>query len=329
MSGDQASYSVVITTWNSATVLKRCLDSLETQTLDGPLETLVVDNASTDETLDLLRQRESHLRVIRSSRNLGYSAGMNEGARHATGDVLFLVNSDTEFLDATALQELADAIAQPHVGLVAPAYVNADGGMEPTCSGHPGIGKALILTTGAHRALPDRALARLAPSEWSHDRSLETECLMGAVLGIRADLFAALGGFWPIVYATDGDLAYRVGQRGLAVRYVHGARVCHIGSHSTNKRWSAGKRAAKVAESELVFLAAHYSRWRASAIRLITSAGYALRAIVMSPFERHRSRGREYAAMARVYARGAAMADLQAARDHVATGAGAAATHTR
>src|SRR5688572_10812019 len=93
---DSVRMSVIIATWNAGAVLGRCLETLRTQRVSGGFETIVVDNASTDDTADVLRAHADHVQTIAKDHNAGWSAANNEAARAARGDVLFFVNSDTE-----------------------------------------------------------------------------------------------------------------------------------------------------------------------------------------------------------------------------------------
>lgn len=294
-------YSVIVATWNARDALRDCLDSVAHQRLDGSLETIVVDNASTDGTDVLLAGLGDRVRTVRSEVNLGYCAGVNLGAEAARGEVLFIVNSDT-VLRPEALGRLAEAVRDPHVGMAGPRYEWPDGTLQRGCSRHPSVPAALLVGSGAHRLLPDRARARLAPRHWSHDRSRDVDVVMGAVLAIKVALFRELGGLWPLMYASEQDLAWRVQRRGLAVRFVADAHVVHVGDFSNRQRYPRTGRAARVGRAELAFLAEHYPRGRAEAIRTVTGGAYAVRAAILraagSP------RGSYYGALARAYARG-------------------------
>jgi GT2 family glycosyltransferase len=292
--------SVIIPSWNSGEVLGPCLDSLARQEVAGGFETIVVDNGSTDETDAVLSRHAERIRVIRSDHNIGYAGGNNKAAATALGHVLFLLNSDTELLEPNVLTVLAEAAEEPGVGLVGPKLLNPDGTLQPCCAGHPTILRSLVVSAGLHRVLPDAVLRWAAPEFWSHDRSIDTGWLLGAALAIRADLYRELGGLWTTEYAEDEDLAYRVQQRGLSVRFVEPARVMHIGNFTLGQHRTDAQRAAHVAAAELAFLRTYYSRPRAAAIRAIVWCGYAGRAAV------HRLLGRApraavFRAMAQVY----------------------------
>lgn len=294
-------YSVIIPTWNARDALHACLDSLASQRVDGPLETIVVDDASTDGTAELLRERGDAVRVIRNERNVGYSRGVNQGARAALGRVLFIVNSDT-VIRAGALQRLAEALRDPRVGLAGPRYEWPDGTLQRGCASHPSVPGALLIGAGAHHLLPDRLRARLCPRHWSHDRSRDVDVVMGAVLSIPARLFADVGGLWPLMYGSEHDLAWKVQRRGYAVRYVADARVMHVGDYSNRQRYPHTGRAARVGRAELAFLAEHYPRRRAQAIRALTGCAFAARALALRAAGR--PRGQYYGALTRAYARG-------------------------
>ena len=128
---------------------------------------------------------------------------------------------------------------------------------------------------------------------------------MGAAIAIRAEVFRDLGGFWETMYAEEQDLAFRVGERGLRVRFEPSVTVMHVGNHSLAQQWSDPERAVRVAHAELTFLSAHYGRPRAVAIRAITGTAYLGRALALRLLGRP-ERAAIYAAMARVYRRGAA-----------------------
>jgi GT2 family glycosyltransferase len=111
--------SVVIPNWNGALHLPHCLDALAQQTIAG-MEVIVVDNGSTDGSLSLLATEYPSVRVIALPRNLGYAGGCNEGLRAAQGDVLAILNNDTE-VKRTWMSELLAALERhPTAGLATP-----------------------------------------------------------------------------------------------------------------------------------------------------------------------------------------------------------------
>jgi N-acetylglucosaminyl-diphospho-decaprenol L-rhamnosyltransferase len=284
-------------------VLGRCLASVEEQELRGGFETIVVDNASTDATQDVLREHAGRVRVIAKDHNAGFAAANNEAAETAGGDVLVLLNSDTELLAPDTLERLVSVAEEPGVGMAGPVLVNPDGSLQPSCAAHPTVTRALVVGLGLHRLLPDRARARLAPEFWSHCRATDVDWVMGAAVAVRADAYRDAGGMWPILYGEEQDLAYKLQQRGLRVRFDPAAKVLHVGNHSLAQQRGDAGRAERVARAELAILAAHCSRPRAAAIRTIAGASYATRAAVHRALG-HAAEAAVFAAMTGVYLRG-------------------------
>jgi GT2 family glycosyltransferase len=303
--------SVIIASWNACEVLERCLDSLAAQDVRGGFETIVVDNASSDGTAELLRARSGQVRVVSNQENVGFSLANNQAARVASGDILFFLNADTELLSPDVLERLACAVEAEGVGLAGPRLVNPDGSLQPSCAAYPSVHRALIVGAGFHRLLPNALLERVAPEFWSHDHPIDTGWVMGAAVAVRAEVFHRLGGFWPIMYSEEEDLAFRAQEQGLRVRFENAVQVMHVGNHSNTQRWSSPVRAARIASAEISFIRAHYSRPRAAAIRAITAVAYAVRAIAHRALRRAEPAA-VYHAMARVYVSGTEGAGSQA-----------------
>jgi GT2 family glycosyltransferase len=292
----------VIGAWNSAEVLEPCIESIARQRLPQPAEVIVVDDGSTDATPRLLAAR-SELIVLRNDSPAGYCAAINRGAQRASGDVLLLCNSDVEFLRPDAIAQLIAGLERDGIGIAVPRYTLPDGRLQPCCARFPSVAGAALLASGLHHLLPDRQRARWAPEHWSHSQSRDVDWAMGAVVAIRRSLFAELGGYWPLVFGSETDLAWRLRARGAGARFVRESEVMHVGDFSNRRRWSRPRRAARVANAELVFLRRHYGRARRVGIRLVRLAG----AIVRIPFLialGRRRRAADYAAMAAVYAGG-------------------------
>jgi GT2 family glycosyltransferase len=301
VASDRPRVSVIVSTWNTRDLLARCLATIEQQEVLGGFETIVVDDASTDGTAELLRRGDHDVRVISNDESVGYAAANNQAAAEARGDVLVLLNADTELLAPDTLARLADAAQAPGVGIAGPRVVNPDGSLQPSCSAQPSVTRAVVVGSGMHRVLPNRLLRRLAPEFWSHDEAADVGWLLGAAIAVRTGVFQQLGGLWLQPYAQEQDLAYRVRRLGYRVRYDNSAQVLHVGNSSYGQRQSDVVRAVLVARAELTFLRTHYPRRRAFAIRAIVGASYAVRALLHRLLG-HSRRAAIYRALARVYA---------------------------
>jgi len=100
--------SVVVLNWNGKEVVEKCLQSLQGQTYQ-PLEIIVVDNASTDDSMDLVRKKFLNVKLILNERNLGFGGGNNVGIRASQGRYIMMLNNDTR-LDSKCIEELKRSI---------------------------------------------------------------------------------------------------------------------------------------------------------------------------------------------------------------------------
>ncbi|WP_426592761.1 glycosyltransferase family 2 protein [Cellulomonas sp. McL0617] len=202
----------VVVSWNGAHLLPACLDSLAAQTL--PVEVVVVDNASTDGTADLLVARD--VRVVRAGRNLGFAGGAALGMRGATGHVV-LLNNDATFAP-DAVERLVHAFDEPSVGAATAKILLA--GTDPVLVNSTGN----IVTADGRGT--DRDFRRLLGTE-SADPDVFGFC--GGAALLRREMLDAVGGFDPslFLYYEDTDLSWRMRAAGWSVRYVPAAVAEH------------------------------------------------------------------------------------------------------
>ena len=205
--------SIVIPLYNRFDLTYACLASI-TQ----PAEVITVDNASTDATrlLDV---------TIRNKRNEGFAFACNQGARAATGDVLVFLNNDTEVHDGW-LAPLVAQLADPTVGIVGARLLYPDGTIQ-----HAGV--------GVNFAQPFGLEAWNRKDEWT-TVARDVDAVTGACLAIRADLFAALGGFDEgfVNGYEDVDLCLAALGAGLRVVYEPASTITHHESQSGPERFA-------------------------------------------------------------------------------------------
>ena len=136
--GGEVSLSICIVSWNTRELLEACLRSLYADPDSAGWQVLVVDNASSDGSADMVADRFPQAELIRSEKNLGFSRGNNLALERATGRCLLLLNSDTA-VDAGALGGLVDYLdSDPEAGAVGPRLVYPDGSLQLSCGRTPG-----------------------------------------------------------------------------------------------------------------------------------------------------------------------------------------------
>jgi hypothetical protein len=230
--------SVVILSWNTRELLAACLASLRDAPDRTTRELIVVDNASTDGSAEMVARVFPQVTLLRNAENRGYTAGNNTGAAHATGELLFLLNSDTE-LRPGALDTLA-AFLDGHPGhaACAPRLDRPDGTPQPSCKTLPTLRTAVFYDTVFERWFPgNRVLPHYEMRDFDHTSSRDVEQPPGAALLVRRALFEQLGGLdermW--LFYSDVDFCRRLAADGHRTAYVAEARVLHHEGRSTGQ----------------------------------------------------------------------------------------------
>lgn len=219
-----ASVSIVVPVHNRAALTRRCLDSVLAE-LPHECEVVVVDDASTDLTPQVLAGYGDAIRVVEMSRNRGYAAACNEGAKTATGDLLVFLNNDTEPRPGWLEALLRHAEASPRAAAIGAKLLYPTGAVQ-----HAGVvigqdGYPHNLYTGFPAAHP------------AVNRSRRLQAVTGACMLIRRAAFEPAGGFDAGFHNSleDVDLCLRIGEEGGEVHYCHEVVVTHMESASRGR----------------------------------------------------------------------------------------------
>jgi GT2 family glycosyltransferase len=219
--------SVVILSWNEREQLDRCLRALEDHPPEGPMEIIVVDQGSTDGTLEMLSEHYSQTRVIANETNKGISVGRNQGMRISRGRFIVMLDSDA-YVTEGALQTLADYLDEhPQVGLVGPRLENVDGSLQLSCRRFP-TPMALVANRVARLEDHPSRVRHLMIGE-PHDAAMPVQYVLGATMFFRRSAAAQVGGFvesFPFG-CDDADWGLGMWSRGWLVHYVPSAVVVH------------------------------------------------------------------------------------------------------
>lgn len=217
----------MIVTYNSAHVIDGLLDSLPAA-LDGlTAETVVVDNASADTTVEIV-QRRADCRLVEAP-NLGYAAGINRGVAASTGTGPVLVLNPDIRLAPGSVKAMVAALAQPRTGVVVPRVLDTDGRLVPSMRREPTWLRNLGLgSTG----LP--LFAEYVDDPAAYDRPQTCDWALGAALLVDRECHRQLVG-WDasyFLYSEETDFCLRARDAGWLTRYAPTAVVTHIGGQS-------------------------------------------------------------------------------------------------
>ncbi|HEX8684733.1 MAG TPA: glycosyltransferase family 2 protein, partial [Ardenticatenaceae bacterium] len=214
--------SVIVPVWNGMEFLERCLSALRAQDYSRR-EVVVVDNASSDGSADFVAEHFPEVWLIRNDYNLGFAGGCNAGLRAADGEVLVLLNQDTE-VSPGWLRHVVEALEAPEVGVVGCKIFYPDGERLQ----HAGAWFAWPLALAHHYGQGEH-------DSGAYDEPRIVEYVTGAALALRREVMERVGlldeGFWP-GYFEDADLCFRARAAGYEIWYRPEATLRHMESTS-------------------------------------------------------------------------------------------------
>ena len=253
--------SVVIASWNAKRHLLDCLRSIEADDGSVSIETIVVDNASSDGSPEAVQEEFSRATLIRNPVNLGFARANNIGIERASGRYVCLMNSDVLVRPGTLglLVEFMDS--RPAVGLAGPRVLNPDGSLQPSCRTFPGFANSLSRAFAVHRLLPrSPRFGGEMMTYWRHDAERSVDAVSGCFCLARREALRDVG---PLderffLYSEDVDWCMRVHEAGWDVRFCPEAEAVHVRAASSSA--APEQFAVELQRARLQLYRKHYSR---------------------------------------------------------------------
>lgn len=230
--------SIIIVGWNTCEDLARCLQSIRQYPPSQTHEVIVVDNASTDDTADMIRKNWPHVTLLANAVNRGFAAANNQGLAKATGQYILLLNADT-IVRAGALETMIRFMDDHgNVGICGPLLRNCDGTTQPSVRQFPDFRSALYRNTiFGSIGLFRRRYRRYMMCDFAYDRPCDVDQVMGAALMTRRSIVEEVG---PLderffMYFEEVDFCYRVKHAGWRVVFIPQAQITHRGGASAEQ----------------------------------------------------------------------------------------------
>jgi N-acetylglucosaminyl-diphospho-decaprenol L-rhamnosyltransferase len=269
--------SIIVVSYNARDHLERSLASVA----DGSHEVIVVDNASTDGSPELVRERFPSVRLLELPENRGFGAGNNEGMRIASGRYFLLLNSDAWPVGDAVTRLLAFMDANPGVGVAGPRLVGTDGRLQKSVRGFPTVWRIATEYFFLRKLAPgSRALNAFYGAGFDYSERREADFLMGAVLMLRRASVEQVGDFDTdfFMFSEETDLCYRMKEAGWTVEFSPEAEFVHVGGASTKPEWNRMYR--EQLRGHLLFLAKHESLSQAERARRMLVRALRLRGLL-------------------------------------------------
>ncbi|MCI0513412.1 glycosyltransferase family 2 protein [candidate division KSB1 bacterium] len=219
--------SIIIVNFNALELLKKCLESIQQNTRLSP-EIILIDNHSTDGSVEFIRKHYPEIRFIENHANVGFSRANNQGLKFCQGDYILFLNNDTEILPHS-LEKLVQFLeANPQVGAVGPMLLYPDGSFQYSTGRFPSIWnewKTRQIMEKLDRG--DIHFRHKFASQFQHQQAVDW--ITGACILTRAKLVMELGGFDEkmFMFFEDVDLCKRIQKAGCRIVYFPDAKVIH------------------------------------------------------------------------------------------------------
>lgn len=268
------SMDIIIVNWNSGGQLRDCLESINNASNRGRFElsrVVVVDNASWDESADELEGLRLPLSIIQNTKNRGFAAACNQGAKGSRADYLLFLNPDTYVNEDSLAKPLIfmEKTFSQNIGIVGIQLLDDDGKIARTCARFPTPGRFFSKMLGLDRLFPHVFPSHFM-SEWDHRDSREVDHVMGAFFLIRHSVFEELTGFDEqfFVYLEDLDFSLRARQAGWHCFYLTDAKARHKGGGTSEK--AKAMRLCYSLQSRVWYGYKHFDWWPATCLMVGT-----------------------------------------------------------
>lgn len=277
--------SIIIVSFNTREILRECLHSVEAEARGLHVEVLVVDNASSDGSPEMLEQDFPWVTLLRSAVNLGFGAANNLALERAAGRYYILLNSDAFFAEGALSKAIRHMDETPECGLGGCRLVGRDGETQPSSRCFHSIsGDAIVLSGLAARFPKSRLFGRFDRTWADAEAPAPVDWVPGAFTILRPEALRRVGLFDPafFLYYEEVDLCLRFKRAGIPVWYWPDIVVVHIGGESSRqlKSLAYSPRSAQVVlwrmRSTLLYyrkhhgLRVHLARWLEKGLYRIT-----------------------------------------------------------
>jgi GT2 family glycosyltransferase len=290
--------SVVVVNFNTAHLLGRMFAALEAGRGDLRLQTIVVDNASRDDSAELVRTSHPEVELIANPVNVGFARANNQAVARVAGRYVLLLNTDAFVSADTLPKTVAFMDAHPDCGVLGVKLVGADGALQPSCRYFPTPWNVFLASAGLQRLFPrTRLVDDLA---WDHASVRECDWVPGCYYLVRREVIDRVGLFDPryFLYFEEVDHCRAVKDAGWRVVYYPGTEVVHLGGESAATSGPIDRVSRQLSplqvESELLYFRKHHGLRGVMASILLGALGDAMRAC--GALLRHRDSGRAAAA---------------------------------
>jgi GT2 family glycosyltransferase len=231
--------SIIIVNWNTKELLRNCLSSVYEYAGNVDYEVIVIDNASTDGSAEMVKNDFQQVILIENSDNRGFAAANNQGMAIAKGRYVLLLNSDTVVLDNAIADTVRFADENPQAAVIGCRVLNPDRTLQRTCFMFPSILNMLLSSTYLYKLFPkSRFFGRENMTWWDATDVREVDYVRGCFMLVRREGIEQVGLMDErfFMYSEETDWCYRFKKGGWKVVFMPKADIIHLLGASTKKK---------------------------------------------------------------------------------------------
>jgi GT2 family glycosyltransferase len=275
--------SIIIVNWNTADITVDCIKSIfaDKGLRDTPYEIILVDNASTDDSVAKVKKLKGPIKIIVNKENVGFGRANNQGIKESKGNYLLLLNTDTIVLHSAISQSLDWLSSHPEAYGCTAQLLNKDKTIQPSGGYFPTIlNIASLLLHLDDLPLVNHLIPPYhphSPDFYTHDtyylKDHTQDWVTGAFMLIRREMLLKVGGFNSdfFMYGEEMEMCYRIHQLypQLQLWYLIGPQIIHLGGASSTSKQIIYDREYDGIEA---FFRMHRPKWQQKVLKKLISA---------------------------------------------------------
>jgi N-acetylglucosaminyl-diphospho-decaprenol L-rhamnosyltransferase len=272
--------SIIIVNWNVADLLRDCLRSIDENRGELDMEVIVVDSASSDKSVTMIREEFPWVDLLACEENVGFPRGNNLGLARANGRYFLLLNPDTVVLDDALPKMMAYVRENPEVGVLGSQLLNADGTVQSSRRRFPTLITAFFESTWLETVAPKGVLERYYAQDLPDDAINDVDWVMGACMLVPRQVVADVGGLDEayFMYSEELDWCRRIKDSGWRVVYYPEAKIVHYVGQSSEQAVVA--RHINYQQAKLRYFRKYNGRFPALALRVYLLLNYGWQMVV-------------------------------------------------
>ncbi|PIR66451.1 MAG: glycosyltransferase family 2 protein [Parcubacteria group bacterium CG10_big_fil_rev_8_21_14_0_10_36_14] len=256
--------SIIIVNWNTRQLLEGCLDSIYKNTHNINFDIFVVDNASHDNSAEMVEEKFSQVHLIKNNKNVGFATANNQAIRQATGKYILILNPDTLILSNTIEHALEIIKNYPEIGILGPKTLDKNKNIQKTVRRDPNILSQLFFPSQMKKLFPNWGpIKKYYFNDFDYDKESLVPQLQGSCLLINRELFQKIGFFDEkfFIWFEEVDLCLRTRKAEYKILYSPDIEIIHYGGESF-MQINTIKKQALYSRSMLYYFYKNKPKWQ-------------------------------------------------------------------